>query len=90
MPRLTNQLFKSNRIKTYSVKEHVLDDRKNAPNNFRENILTNSISKHIIRNNQMYDFIQFIQVVISNWVDSVTSLKVFKSFTVKKDYKNVR
>lgn len=90
MPRLTDKLFKSNRVNTYSIKESAVDDRKHLPNNHRDNILTNSISSHIMKNNQMFDFIQFLQIIISNWVDAVTSLKVFKSYTVKKDYKKVR
>ena len=89
MPKLTDKLFKANRINTYSVRESVMDERKHLPNNFRENVLLNALSSHITRNNQMYDFIQFVQLIVSNWIDAVTTLKVFKSYTVKNDYKKV-
>ena len=90
MANLTDNLFKSRRVKVYQVSEGVADKRKNLPNNYRTNILKNALSSHIFRNNQMFDFISYIQFVVANWVDGVNSLKVFKSFTVKKDYKNVR
>jgi hypothetical protein len=90
MAKLTDGIFKSRRVKIYQVSRQFSDDRKNLPNNYRINILKNSISSHIFRNNQMFDFIIYIQEVVANWVDSVNVLKVFKSYTVKKDDKNIR
>lgn len=90
MAKLTDNLFKSRRSKVYQVTDTVADNRKHLPNNYRTNILKNALSSHIFRNNQMFDFISYIQFVVANWVDAVNSVKVFKSFTVKKDYKNVR
>tara|TARA_R110002074_G_scaffold115826_6_gene246836 strand:- start:1637 stop:1909 length:273 start_codon:yes stop_codon:yes gene_type:complete len=90
MAKLTDGIFKSRRVKIYQVSRQFSDDRKNLPNNYRINILKNSISSHIFRNNQMFDFIIYIQEVVANWVDSVNGLKVFKSYTVKKDDKNIR
>ena len=88
--KLTDGLFKSRRVKVYQVSRQFSDDRKNLPNNYRINILRNSISSHIFRNNQMWDFITYIQDVIANWVDAANEIKVFKSYTVKKDDKNIR
>ena len=90
MAKLTDGIFKSRRVKIYQVSRQFSDDRKNLPNNYRINILKNSISSHIFRNNQMFDFVSYIQLIVANWVDGVNSIKVFKSFTVKKDYKNIR
>jgi|TARA_B110000908_G_C10212589_1_gene431037 hypothetical protein len=90
MAKLTDGIFKSRRVKIYQVSRQFSDDRKNLPNNYRINILKNSISSHIFRNNQMFDFIIYIQEVVANWVDAVNGLKVFKSYTVKKDDKNIR
>jgi len=90
MAKLTDNLFKSRREKVYQVTDSVADNRKHLPNNYRTNILKNSISSHIFRNNQMFDFISYIQLIVASWIDGVNSVKVFKSFTVKKDYKNIR
>jgi hypothetical protein len=90
MANLTDNLFKSRRVKIYQVSETVADNRKNLPNNYRTNMFKNAISSHIFRNNQLFDFVSYIQLIVANWVDGVNSVRVFKSFTVKKDYKNIR
>jgi len=90
MAKLTDNLFKSRRSNVYQVTDTIADDRKNLPNNYRTNMLKNALSSHIFRNNQMFDFVSYIQLIVANWVDGVNSIKVFKSFTVKKDYKNIR
>lgn len=83
-------LFKGRRERLYSIRESVFDDRKNLGNDYRKNILKNSISGHIWRNNQMNDFIKFIQEVLADWVDSVNYLKSYKSYTIKKNDKKIR
>lgn len=87
---LFNGLFKSRKKRIYSIRETVFDDRKNLGNDYRKNILKNSISSHIWRNNQMNDFVNFVQEVLADWVDSVNYLKIYKSYTMKKDDKKIR
>jgi hypothetical protein len=53
-------------------------------------MLINSISSYIQRNDTMNDFIVLIQHVVADWVDSVTYLKAYKSFTIKKNDKKVK
>lgn len=78
-------LFKVRRKKNYDVRKTAVDNRKYANNNYRENMLQNSISKYIFRNSVMNDFIVMIQHILADLVDSVTYLKGFKSYTTKKD-----
>jgi len=85
-----NKLFKSRRKRLYSIRETAFDDRKNLGNEYRSNILKNSISNHIWRNNQMNDFVNFIQEILADWVDSVNYLKIYKSYTMKKEDKKIR
>lgn len=85
-----SNLFKSRKKRIYSIRETVFDDRKNLGNDYRNNILKNSISKHIWRNNQMNDFVNFIQEILADWVDSVNYLKSYKSYTMKKGDKKIR
>ena len=84
MANLKN-LFKSRQVRLYDVKKQAVDDRKNQGNNYRENILRNSISPYIYRNAQMNDFVIMIQHVLADIIDSVAFLKTYKSFTTKKD-----
>lgn len=87
---LIDRLFKSRRVKIYDVSREILDERKHEPNPYSNNILKNSISPHIHRNSHMSDFITLIQGAVAMLVDGVTHLRVFKSFTVRKDYKKVK
>ena len=75
-------LFKSRRKKLSEARNSVFDDRKN--------ILKNSISTYIWRNNQMNDFVTFLQEVLADLVDSVNHLKIHKSYTMKKNDKKIR
>jgi hypothetical protein len=78
-------LFKVRRKKNYDVRKTAVDNRKYVNNNYRENMLQNSISKYIFRNSVMNDFVVMIQHILADLVDSVTYLKGFKSYTTKKD-----
>ena len=90
MASLIQNLFKSRQKRNYTIRESVMDNRKNKGNAYEDNMLRKSISPYIVRNNRMNDFVVLIQKVLADLVGSVTYLKVFKSFTTKKDYKNFR
>lgn len=83
-------LFKVRRKKNYDARLTVMDDRKNLGNDYRKNVLKNSISKYIQRNNVMNDFVMFIQHSIADLIDAVSTVRVYKSFTIKKNDKKVR
>jgi hypothetical protein len=87
---LFSNLFKVRKVRGYDARLSVMDKRLHIGNDYRTNILMNSISKYIQRNNTMNDFIIMIQHVIADWVDSVTYLKAYKSFTIRKDDKKVK
>lgn len=87
---LINNLFKSRRRKNYSVRKTVLDDRKNLGNNYRDNILKNAISSHIMRNSYMNDFVVMLQQILADIIDTVAQLHAFKSYTIKKDDTKIR
>lgn len=90
MAKLTDRLFKSKRIGVYEVTKEILDERLHEPNPYSNNVLKNSISPIIYRNAHMHDFITLIQSAFALLIDGATHLRVFKSFTVRKDYKKVR
>ena len=87
---ILNNLFKVRKVKAYESRLTAMDSRKNLPNNYRVNILSNSISNYIQRNDTINDFVIMIQHVIADWVDSVTYLKTYKSYTHKKGDKKVK
>lgn len=78
-------LFKVRRKRNYDVRKTAVDDRKNGGNPYRNNMLQNSISKYIVRNASVNDFVIMIQHVLADLVDAVTQFKGYKSYTTKKD-----
>tara|TARA_B110000902_G_scaffold38398_1_gene40824 strand:+ start:6751 stop:7020 length:270 start_codon:yes stop_codon:yes gene_type:complete len=87
---LFDNLFKSRRKNLYEARKTAFDDRKNLGNDYRSNMLKNSISPHIWRNSRMSDFIRFSQEVLADLVDAVNHLKIHKSYTMKKNDKKIR
>ena len=87
---LFSNLFKVRKVKSYDTRLSARDERLHKGNDYRENMLINSVSRYIQRNDTMNDFIVLIQHVVADWVDSVTYLKAYKSFTIKKNDKKVK
>ena len=85
-----DNLFKVRKKRNYDVRKNILDDRKFVGNKYRENVLLNSLSRHLQRNNAMNDFLIMIQHVLADLIDSVSHLKGYKSFTIKKNDKKVK
>ena len=83
-------LFKVRRKRNYDVRSSIMDDRKNLGNDYRTNVLKNSISRYIQKSDVMNDFIMLVQHVLADLIDAVSTVKVYKSFTVKKNDKKVR
>lgn len=87
---LIKNLFKSRRRRNYDIRRSVVDSRKHLGNQYQDNILKNSLSPYIYRNGHMNDFISFMQQILGDLVDSVTHLKAYKSYTIKKDDTKIR
>lgn len=83
-------LFKSRQQRNYDVRLSAVDNRKNLGNNYRENVLKNSLSSYIFRNVAMNDFINLVQEFIADHIDTVNMLKIYKSYTIRKDDDKVR
>lgn len=87
---LFSNLFRVRKVKSYDSRLSIMDDRLHIGNNYRDNMLINSISSYIQRNDTMNDFIVLIQHVVADLVDSTTYLKAYKSFTIRKNDKKVK
>lgn len=85
-----DNLFKVRKKRNYDVRKNILDDRKFVGNKYRENVLLNSLSRYLQRNTAMNDFLIMIQHVLADLIDSVSHLKGYKSFTIKKNDKKVK
>ena len=87
---LIKNLFQVRKRRNYNIRRNVLDDRKNLGNDYRENMLQNSISPYIHRNAHMNDFVTFLQQILADVTDTITALKIYKTYTIKKDDTKIR
>ncbi len=87
---LQDGLFKADKESLYDFQHTIKDGRKNLGRNFTKDLLFMNISKSIYRNAYMKDFVLLLQNILVKYVYAVTYLKIFKSFTVNKNYKKVR
>tara|TARA_B000000441_G_C21719541_1_gene338179 strand:- start:334 stop:603 length:270 start_codon:yes stop_codon:yes gene_type:complete len=87
---LFKDLYKYKRIRKYDVKKEFRDERLYLGYDYSQNLIKNSISKHILRNETVKDFIEFCTDYYMNTIKQIRSMKNWKNFTVKKEDKNIR
>ena len=87
---LFDGLFSAGYESLYDYQNQLADDRKNLGHDFRNSVLTKSLSNALLRNAYLSDFIILIQDVLVKYIDAVTHLKIYKNFTVPKNYTKVR
>ena len=83
-------LFRYKLIKKYNLTKTMNDRRRNEGRDYSKDLLKNSLSKHIQRKDIMKDFLGFIQDIFVENVKAVTKLKLFKAYSMPKDYDKVK
>lgn len=83
-------LYKYKLIKKYNLTKTMNDLRRNEGRDYSKDLLKNSLSRHIQRNTLMNDFIGFLQDIFVQNVKTVTRLKLWKAFSMPKDYDKVK
>ena len=83
-------LFKNTKISIYDATDSAKDDRKNTGYDFSQDLMRKNLSPLLFKNEYLANFINLIQLPIISFINTVTSLRVYKSYTVKKDYTKVR
>lgn len=90
MANLHDGLFNADKESLYDAQYKIKDNRKNTGRDFTKDILFRNISTSLYRNAYMKDFITLLQNILVKYINAVTYLKIYKSFTVDKNYKKVR
>lgn len=83
-------LFRYKLIKKYNLTKTMNDRRRNEGRDYSKDLLKNSLSKHIQRKDIMKDFLGFIQDIFVENIKAVTRLKLFKAYSMPKDYDRVK
>jgi len=83
-------LYKYKLIKKYNLTKTMNNRKKNEGRDYSKDLLKNSLSNHIQRKDLMRDFINFLQDIFVENVKTVTRLKLWKAFSMPKDYDKVK
>jgi|TARA_B100000768_G_C11266785_1_gene371493 hypothetical protein len=88
---LFKDLLKYNKSKIYDAAKTRHDSRLNVGNQYmKERFMTKMLSKHIIRNRILRDFLTFLDDGFFVMIRGVRTLKGYKNYTVKKGDKHIR
>tara|TARA_B100001093_G_scaffold379307_1_gene364675 strand:+ start:13604 stop:13873 length:270 start_codon:yes stop_codon:yes gene_type:complete len=87
---LYDDLYRYKREKIYDARKTAKDDKKGLGYNYKNDMITNRISRHIVRNQTMLDFIQFCTDYFYNTTKQIRIMKNWKNYTSSKDDKNIR
>jgi hypothetical protein len=87
---LYDDLYKYKRVKLYDTKKARKDSRKYLGYDYKNNLMQNSLSNHLLRNDVMRDFIAFCTDYYYNTIKQIRVMKNWKNYTTKKDDKNIR
>ena len=90
MESLFKNLLKYKLKNLYSGAKGRKDNRLNGGFDYSKSLMQNNISRHILRNQTMIDFISFINDYLNEIINSVKKLDQWKNYTVKKDNDQVR
>jgi hypothetical protein len=81
-----NSLEKDTQINELYDLHHFNDNFSNIPNNFRYNILKNSLSKQLFKNDINNEFLLYLQKIIVTLLDSSIIIRNWFNFNVSKYY----
>jgi hypothetical protein len=87
---LHNGLFQSEQKSIYEVQTGIKDNRKHLGRDFTKDLLFRSVSPVLARNIYLKDFLILLQTILVKYINTVTHLKIYKSYTVDKNYKKVK
>jgi len=86
-----DNLFLYKRAKIYDKAKSRKDSRLNVGYDYTQgSFMGKMLSRHIVRNQTLNDFLVFIDDYIFNLLKGVKVLKSYKNYTVKKDDKYIR
>ena len=87
---LYDDLYRYKREKIYDIKKSAKDNKKYLGYDYKNDLITNRVSRHIMRNQTILDFVQFCTDYYYNTIKQIRVMKNWKNYTANKDDKNIR
>lgn len=57
--------------------------------NYAGNLLTKTLSNYLFRNSKISGFLEKLQLILVEYIQSIKQLRVYKNFYVDKDYTKI-
>lgn len=73
----------------YSVSQEINNDIKNIGYDYEGKVIKNSISSYLLRNRNIFEFIEQLEPIIDEIISLPKKLKAFWNYTVPKNYKKM-
>ena len=87
---LYDGLYRYKRVKLYDTRKEAKNNKKYLGFDYRNTFMINFLSRHIWRNDRMYDFLGFCTDYFYNTIKQIRVMKNWKNYTSNKDDKSVR
>jgi hypothetical protein len=76
-------------VSLYDVTNSVRDDLKWQGYDYRNTLISNSVSPYLLRNLKVSNFLKYLNDICVEYIETVKKIRVFYNFTVSKDYRNI-
>ena len=86
---LYDGLYKYRRKSLYGIARTAGEQRKNLGFDYSQSIFKKTMSPHILRSSNISDFVQFLNDWFVLLINSTKKMRIFRNYTVDKDYKHI-
>jgi len=73
----------------YKISETYGEDIKNTGLDYSKILIKKTSSNYIFRNQNLSDFLSYLNDIVFEYIESVKVLRVFRNYTVEKDYRKI-
>lgn len=76
-------------VSLYAAQETLRDDLKWKGYDYKQTLISNSVSPYLLRNLRMSDFLKYLNDIAVEYVETVKKIRVYYNFTVDKDARHI-
>jgi hypothetical protein len=76
-------------VSLYAAQETLRDDLKWKGYDYKQTLISNSVSPYLLRNLRMSNFLKYLNDIAVEYVETVKKIRVYYNFTVDKDARHI-
>lgn len=83
--KITANEENNNGVSFYNVQDNLRNNLKWQGYNYRETLISNSVSPYLLRNLKISNFLKYLNDICVEYIETVKKIRVYYNFTVDKD-----